>query len=196
MENSVLPLSVHTYFKTKFASCIEWVSENRFYSIQTHPRARGLASSLHRTAYLYYCLRPHSYITTTTTTVVVVQQQTHPTKTSTLLRRLKSWVNFVMRPCATPTGWARRVRLDSNYRAGPSPTFLPLTIFRGFAGVAFICFGEFFWMHLSRIGLEGEAKLLGSMALCLGVAMAVGAVMGATGIAVRWLLFKVQVSFL
>lgn len=51
-------------------------------------------------------------------------------------------------------------------------------------------------MHLSRIGLEGEGKLLGSIALCLGVAMAVGAVMGAAGIAVRWFLFKVQVSFL
>lgn len=51
-------------------------------------------------------------------------------------------------------------------------------------------------MHLSRIGLEGEGKILGTMALCLGVAMAVGAVMGAAGVAVRWLRFKVQVPFL
>eukprot|EP00752_Nemacystus_decipiens_P014713 g13103.t1 len=72
-----------------------------------------------------------------------------------------------------------RVRL---HREMSSPTFVPLTIFRGLAGVAFLCFGELFWMHTSRIGLEGEGKVLGTIALVLGAAMAVGALCGAAGI--------------
>lgn len=71
-----------------------------------------------------------------------------------------------------------RVRRD---RHPPSPTYLPLTIWRGFAGIAFLCFGELFWMHLNRIGLEGEGKLLGSIALVLGSMMAIGALCGAAG---------------
>ncbi|CAM9480462.1 unnamed protein product, partial [Ectocarpus sp. 12 AP-2014] len=71
-----------------------------------------------------------------------------------------------------------RVRRD---RHPPSPTYLPLTICRGFAGIAFLCFGELFWMHLNRIGLEGEGKLLGSIALVLGSMMAIGALCGAAG---------------
>ena len=66
-----------------------------------------------------------------------------------------------------------------------SPTFVPLTIFRGLAGVAFLCFGELFWMHMSRIGLEGEGKVLGTIALVLGASMAIGALCGAAGISVR-----------
>lgn len=82
--------------------------------------------------------------------------------------------------------WARRVRLDNNFRAdGASPTFLMLIILRGLTGVAFLCFGELFWMHLSRIGLEGEAKVLGSIALILGVGTATGAICGAAGFSVR-----------
>lgn len=77
--------------------------------------------------------------------------------------------------------FASRVRL---HREVPSPTFVPLTMFRGLAGVAFLCFGELFWMHLSRIGLEGEGKVLGSIALVLGSTMAIGALCGAAGIAV------------
>lgn len=81
---------------------------------------------------------------------------------------------------------ARRVRLDSNYRAdAPSPTFVPLTIVRGLAGVAFLCFGELFWVHLSRIGLAEEGQLLGAIALILGAATALGALLGAAGISVR-----------
>lgn len=80
---------------------------------------------------------------------------------------------------------ASRVRI---HREMSSPTFVPLTIFRGLAGVAFLCFGELFWMHLSRIGLEGEGKVLGSIALVLGSTMAIGALCGAAGISVsrRW----------
>lgn len=40
-------------------------------------------------------------------------------------------------------------------------------------------------MHLSRIGLEGEGKVLGSIALFLGSAMVVGTICGAAGISVR-----------
>lgn len=40
-------------------------------------------------------------------------------------------------------------------------------------------------MHMSRIGLEKEGKVLGSIALILGSAMAVGAICGAAGISVR-----------
>eukprot|EP00903_Cladosiphon_okamuranus_P013291 g12390.t1 len=72
-----------------------------------------------------------------------------------------------------------RVRL---HREMSSPTFVPLTIFRGLAGVAFLCFGELFWMHMSRIGLEGEGKVLGTIALVLGATMVVGALCGAAGI--------------
>lgn len=77
--------------------------------------------------------------------------------------------------------FASRVRL---HREASSPTFVPLTIFRGLAGVAFLCFGELFWMHMSRIGLEGEGKVLGSIALVLGSTMAIGALCGAAGISV------------
>lgn len=74
-----------------------------------------------------------------------------------------------------------RVRL---HREMSSPTFVPLHIFRGLAGVAFLCFGELFWMHMSRIGLEGEGKVLGTTALVLGVTMVIGALCGAAGISV------------
>lgn len=67
----------------------------------------------------------------------------------------------------------------------PSPVFVPLTVLRGIAGVAFICFGEFFWLHLHRIGLAGEGKVLGWMALGLGSTMVLGAALGAAGISVR-----------
>ncbi|CAM9524327.1 unnamed protein product [Ectocarpus fasciculatus] len=76
--------------------------------------------------------------------------------------------------------FASRVRVRRD-RHPPSPTYLPLTIWRGFAGIAFLCFGELFWMHLNRIGLEGEGKLLGSIALVLGSVMAIGALCGAAG---------------
>lgn len=79
---------------------------------------------------------------------------------------------------------ASRVRVRRD-RHPPSPTYLPLTICRGFAGIAFLCFGELFWMHLNRIGLEGEGKLLGSIALVLGSMMAIGALCGAAGTMVR-----------
>lgn len=81
---------------------------------------------------------------------------------------------------------SQKVRLHSHIpEQSPSPTFLLLTIFRGLAGVTFLCFGELFWMHLSRIGLEHEGKLLGSIALILGAAMAVAALCGAAGLSVR-----------
>lgn len=78
--------------------------------------------------------------------------------------------------------FASRVRLHRD--EPPSPTFVPLTIFRGLAGVAFLCFGELFWMHMSRIGMEGEAKMMGTIALILGSMTAVGALCGAAGISV------------
>lgn len=83
--------------------------------------------------------------------------------------------------------WAKRVRQDNSFRSdASSPTFVPLTLFRGIGGVAFLCFGELFWVHLSRIGMEGEGKMLGSISLLLGSAMVVGALCGAAGISVRW----------
>lgn len=48
-----------------------------------------------------------------------------------------------------------------------------------------MCFGELFWMHFSRIGLDIESRVMGSMALVLGVVMILGAVCGAAGIMVR-----------
>ncbi|CAM9262482.1 unnamed protein product, partial [Ascophyllum nodosum] len=75
-----------------------------------------------------------------------------------------------------------KVRLNSNHDPGPSPTFVPLTLFRGVAGIAFLCFGELFWMHLSRVGLDKESAIMGSMALTLGAVMVLGAVCGAAGI--------------
>lgn len=86
--------------------------------------------------------------------------------------------------------WGRRVRVDSHYADAPSPTFVPLTIFRGLAGVAFLCFGELFWMHLARIDLDGEGQLLGSIALILGSAMAIGALCGAAGILVSAVMIR------
>ncbi|CAM9716864.1 unnamed protein product, partial [Scytosiphon promiscuus] len=74
--------------------------------------------------------------------------------------------------------FATRVRLHHHDTA---PAYLPLALFRGVAGIAFLCFGELFWMHLSRIGLTDEAQVLGSIALILGSVMAVGALCGAAG---------------
>ncbi|CAM9469065.1 unnamed protein product [Hapterophycus canaliculatus] len=73
---------------------------------------------------------------------------------------------------------ATRVRLHHH---DSTPAFLPLALFRGIAGIAFLCFGELFWMHLSRMGLTDDAQVLGSIALVLGSAMAVGALCGAAG---------------
>lgn len=82
--------------------------------------------------------------------------------------------------------WAKRVRQDNSFRSdAPSPTFVPLTILRGIGGVAFLCFGELFWVHLSRIEMKEEGKLLGSISLLLGSVMVVGALCGAAGISVR-----------
>lgn len=46
-------------------------------------------------------------------------------------------------------------------------------------------------MHMSRIGLEGEGKVLGTIALVLGAMMAIGALCGAAGISVS----KAQAGF-
>ena len=82
--------------------------------------------------------------------------------------------------------WAKRVRQDNSFRSdAPSPTFVPLTILRGIGGVAFLCFGELFWVHLSRIEMKEEGKLLGPISLLLGSVMVVGALCGAAGISVR-----------
>lgn len=78
--------------------------------------------------------------------------------------------------------FATRVRLHHHDSA---PAYLPLALFRGIAGIAFLCFGELFWMHLSRIGLKDEAQVLGSIPLILGSVMAVGALCGAAGHSVR-----------
>ena len=51
-------------------------------------------------------------------------------------------------------------------------------------------------MHLSRVGLDKESAIMGSMALTLGAVMVLGAVCGAAGIMVREKYReKVQVSF-
>lgn len=79
---------------------------------------------------------------------------------------------------------SRRHVVRLNNIARPSPTFTPLAILRGLAGVIFICQGEFFWMHLHRIGLPVNGKVMGGMALGLGSVMVFGAIMGAAAVSV------------